>query len=171
MLRQRYAPILAFGLLLAGLIGLAACTPTNPTPPLIQPGPATDPAGTDVAIELPEGDPDRGGKIALARGCTACHITGAPKIGPAWERSLSPDGINSAELAARRIAADDYNGVATSVEQYMFESIVSPNVDIVPPGEGANWAIAGPSTMLTEYGTLLSRKDLADIIAYLQALP
>lgn len=171
MLRQRYAPIVAFGLLIAGLIGLAACTPANATPPLIQPGPATDPAGTDITIELPTGDPVRGGQIAMARGCTACHITGAPKIGPAWERKLSPDGINSAELAAKRIAADDYNGSATSVEGYMFESIVSPNVDIVPPPEGGNWAIAGPSTMLTEYGTLLSRQDVADIIAYLKSLP
>ncbi len=171
MLRQRFAPIVAFGLLISGLIGLAACTPTDPTPPLIQPGPATDPAGIDIAIELPVGDAERGGKIAMARGCTACHITGAPKIGPAWERQLSPDGINSPELAAKRVAADDYNGSATTAEGYIFESIVAPNVDIVPPSEGANWSIAGPSTMLTEYGTLLSRQDVADIIAYLKSLP
>lgn len=171
MLRQRFVPIVAFSLLIAGLIGLAACTPTNPTPPLIQPGPATDPAGTDITIELPKGDPVRGGQIAMARGCTACHITGAPKIGPAWESAKNPDGLNSPGIAARRLESEDYHGAAKTVEEYMFESIVSPNIDIVPPTEGANWSIAGPSTMLTEYGTLLSRQDLADIIAYLKSVP
>jgi len=157
---------------LAGIavVVLTACEAASPTPPLIQPGPATDPAGTDVAIELPEGDAERGGLIAQARGCTACHITGAPNIGPAWESAKNPDGLNSPGIAAARIAADDYNGTATTAEEYIFESHEKANIDIVPPTSGANWAIAGPSTMLTEYGSLLSRKDLADIIAYLKTV-
>ncbi len=170
MLLQRHLQVLALGVLSACVMGLAACQPVNPTPPLIQPGPATDPAGTDVAIELPEGDAERGGLIAQARGCTACHITGAPKIGPAWESAINPDGLNSPGIAAKRLESPDYHGTAETVEQYIFESIVSPNIDIVPPTDGANWVIAGPSTMLTEYGTLLSKKDVADIIAYLKTL-
>lgn len=170
MLRSRVYRALALGLVAVGLVGLSACDAGSPTPPLIPAGPATDPAGTDVAIELPEGDPVRGGLIAQARGCTACHITGAPNIGPAWESAKNPDGLNSPGIAASRVAADDYNGVAKTPEEYIFESIVSPNVDIVPPTTGANWVIAGPSTMLTEYGTLLSKQDLADIIAYLKTV-
>ncbi|HRF50150.1 MAG TPA: c-type cytochrome [Anaerolineales bacterium] len=152
-----------------GVMSLAACNGGAPvaTPYVIKPGPVTDPAGTDIAIELPAGDAARGAQIAQVRGCTACHISGAPTIGPAWESATSPEGLSTSAQAAHRIASDDYNGPAKTVEEYLFESIVSPNIDIVPPTTEALWPIAGPSTMSADYGSQLSRQDLADLLAYL----
>lgn len=125
-------------------------------------------AGTDITIELPEGNAERGATLVTA--CQACHVSGAPAVGPAWETAKSPEGKNIIQQAAERIADAGYTGSATTAEQYLFESIVNPAAFIVPPYTGATWQ-ATASTMPNNYSTTLLKQDVADIIAYLKTIP
>lgn len=126
-------------------------------------------AGTDITIELPEGDATRGATLVVA--CQACHVLAAPQTGPAWETAKAVGGKGIAANAEARIADAGYTGQATTAEQYLFESIVNPNAYIVPPYEGATWPAAGPSTMPPGYDVSLLKQDMADIIAYLKTIP
>jgi nitric oxide reductase subunit C len=61
-----------------------------------------------------------------------------------------------------RISEADYTGKATTPEQYLLESIVTPNVFIIP-GLEAN-------IMPENYAQWLTPQNAADLIAYLQTL-
>ncbi len=124
-----------------------------------------DAAGSDTAAELPAGDAARGEQIFAqqvkqASGsnapCMACHslVPGEVKTGP----SLA--GI--AARAASRVPGE-------TAEQYIRHSIQQPNAFIVPDNPaymGAN----GKSLMPEGLGNLMSKQDLADLIAYLLTL-
>jgi mono/diheme cytochrome c family protein len=119
-----------------------------------QPTLPDDPVGEDITIELPEGNPSRGEALANSEGCVACHIS--TPTGPAWGATATEPGIG--ERAALRIQQPDYTGDATTAEQYLFESIVLPNIHIV---EG--FAPIMPNT----YSQTLTEQDVADMIEYL----
>ncbi|MBL8045042.1 MAG: c-type cytochrome [Anaerolineales bacterium] len=125
-------------------------------------------AGTDPTIELPTGDAARGATLVTA--CQACHVAGAPAVGPAWESAKELTGKNIAQQAEARIAEAGYAGKATTAEQYLFESIVNPAAYIVAPYTGATWQ-ATTTTMPNNYSTTLLKQDVADIIAYLKTVP
>lgn len=126
-----------------------------------EPTPNPNAAGTDITVQLPTGDAARGKTVAEGSGaCAVCHITGVGGLAPAWK---------AGDLSARP-QAPDYGGQATTAEQYIVESIVTPNVYIVPPGQGATWLAAGPSSMPQDYATKLTKQDVADLIAYLLTL-
>ena len=120
------------------------------------PAPVEGPlAGTDPLKPLPEGDPAAGEQKATSLGCTACHI--ASPTGPAWLPTGDQPGIGT--RAAGRPQEPGYEGVATDALQYLYESIVAPNIHIVegfPPG-----------VMPQNYGSTLSEQDVADLIAYM----
>jgi nitric oxide reductase subunit C len=63
--------------------------------------------------------------------------------------------------AAERISEPDYTGSATSPEQYLFESIVAPDVHLV---EGYQ------PIMPKTFGESMADQDMADLIAYLMTL-
>lgn len=68
-----------------------------------------------------------GRQVFINNGCGGCHVlddaNGAGVTGP---------GLNNiGTVAAERIEQSDYPGEATSVEEYIRESIVNPNVHIV----------------------------------------
>jgi mono/diheme cytochrome c family protein len=123
--------------------------PTIPTGPTV---------GTDITKELPEGDPVNGEALTNSLACTACHIL-AP-TGPSWLAKDGEPGV--ATHAEQRITQPEYNGAATTPEQYLFESIVNPNVYVVP-GYAAG-------IMPQAYASQLTDQDMADIIAYLLTL-
>jgi mono/diheme cytochrome c family protein len=123
-------------------------------PPTVE-GPV---AGEDITKELPEGDAANGEALATSQGCTACHIS--TPTGPAWLASGGEPGIGT--RAAQRIESPGYTGSATTPEQYLFESIVLPDVHIV---EGFSAGLM-PQT----YGETLTEQDVADLIAYLMSL-
>jgi len=125
-------------------------------------------AGNDITIELPAGDAARGATLVTA--CQACHVAGAPTVGPAWETAKAVDGKNIVQHAEERLTDASYTGQATTVDQYLFESIVNPAAFIVPPYEGATWQ-ATVTTMPNNYGATLLKQDVADIIAYLKTIP
>lgn len=116
---------------------------------------AGPPVGTDIAVELPEGDPVNGETVANAQGCVGCHVSTA--TGPAWPPSAGVPGIG--ERAATRFSQPDYTGNATTAEQYLLESIIQTNVYIV---EGY-----AENLMPGNYGSTLTAQDAADLIAYL----
>jgi mono/diheme cytochrome c family protein len=117
--------------------------------------PAGPPVGTDITKALPSGETARGETVATAQGCVACHIS--TNTGPAWEPSDGEPGIG--DRAATRITQPDYEGAAETPEQYLFESIVHPDVYVVPP--------FAPGIMPKTYGETLTDQDMADLIAYL----
>jgi mono/diheme cytochrome c family protein len=123
--------------------------PATPTGPL---------AGTDITIELPAGDAATGEQTALGKGCTACHVS--TTVGPAWMPSDELPGIG--ERAETRLSEPDYAGEATSPEQYLFESIVHPDLYVVPGYQ--------PGQMPQGFAESLSQQELADIIAYMLTL-
>jgi mono/diheme cytochrome c family protein len=116
--------------------------------------------GTDIMVELPEGDPESGAALSQESsvGCAACHELSA--VGPAWAPQGDVPGIGA--RSEERINADDYTGEATNAGQYLLESIVRTNAYVVN-GYEAN-------IMPGDYGQRLTAQQVADLIAYMQTL-
>lgn len=114
--------------------------------------PVTDAVGTDVNVELPQGDAANGDLLFHSKGaggkfpCSACHSLqqGQTLVGP------SLYGI--ADTAATR--KEGY-----SAEKYIHESVVEPNAYVVESFT--------PGIMPQTFGTQVTKQELADIIAYL----
>ena len=123
----------------------------------VEPTPVVEGVGTDIATELPTGDPTNGKAITEAKGCVGCHISSA--VGPAWLASGDAKGEGVGTRAGHRFQDEGYTGKATSAEQYLFEAIVQPNAYVIPPFQ--------PSIMPQTFGNSLSKQDVADVIAYL----
>jgi mono/diheme cytochrome c family protein len=124
----------------------------------VPPTPSGPVVGTDITKELPEGDVASGEALATSLGCTACHI--AAPTGPAWLPTGNEPGIGT--RAETRPDQPDYTGSAEDAHQYLFESIVAPDVYIVPPFPAG--------VMPKTYGNQLTDQDMADLIAYLLSL-
>lgn len=124
----------------------------EPTPSV----PEGETVGTDITVDLPEGDPGRGEELAAGGlGCAGCHILSA--TGPAWEGGPEQPGIGA--RAEQRIEQENYTGEAETADQYLIESIVRTDAHVV---EGFEAGIM-PGT----YGERLTTQDLADLVAYL----
>jgi hypothetical protein len=111
--------------------------------------------GIDIELDLPPGDPERGEAHARAKSCIHCHVDA---IATRFE-----SGNDVPEIMARgdiRITDPDYRGSATTGEEYIIESILIPDIYIVP-GTPAGAA------MPTNYDELLTKQDLADPLAWL----
>ena len=89
---------------------------------------------------------------ASAPGCSTCHsLDGSPLVGP------SQQGVVGRAEAA--IASADYKGTAETVDEYLKESIVSPDV-FVEEGYTAG-------VMYQNFGKELSDQEVADLVAFL----
>jgi cytochrome c2 len=113
-------------------------------------------AATDAVVAL-TGDPARGdtlyhGSIRTGAnktlGCKSCHVGGsqAPETVGTWAR-----------VTNERITLPEFAGYTP--EQYIIESIMSPNAYTVPPYAGI---------MPTTLAGWLTPQDMADILAYLK---
>lgn len=124
--------------------------------PDVTPSPI-DGVGTDITVELPEGDAARGEAVAAlpALGCVGCHVSQA--VGPAWAASASQPGIG--DRAETRWQEAGYTGTAKSAQQYLLESIVLPNVHVV---EGY-----AENLMPQTFGDTITDQQAADLIAYM----
>jgi hypothetical protein len=142
--------------------GKAYADGTAPTPV------AVDGVGTDIAQELPAGDTASGEALATAQACVACHVASA--TGPAWLAASDPNGQGIGTRAGLRIEQDDYEGAATTPEQYLFESIVLPDAYLVPGVPTYVNAQTGQSIMPHDYGDKIDAQMMADLIAYLMTL-
>jgi mono/diheme cytochrome c family protein len=119
---------------------------------------AGPPVGTDIKLELPVGDAQRGEGLANTKGCTVCHVTTA--TGPAWLPKDGQPGIG--DRSASRFSEADYKGQASSPEQYLLESIVQTDAYVVSGFQ--------PGIMPANYGATLTAEEVADLIAYILTL-
>ena len=113
--------------------------------------------GVNIAVSLPEGDPDAGASLAQSAqaGCSACHELAS--VGPAWAPEADQPGIG--ERAEQRFTQADYNGEAETPEQYLLESIVNPDSYVVDGYDA--------SLMPRDYGDRLTAQQVADLIGYM----
>jgi mono/diheme cytochrome c family protein len=126
----------------------------SPAPPSIG-----DVVGTDIFISLPEGDIEAGRSLSAgAAGCAGCHELSA--VGPPWAPQEDLPGIG--ERVEMLVESGDYSGQATSVEQYLVESVIAPN-NFIFEGYDAN-------IMPGNYGDRLTVQELADMVAYMLSL-
>jgi nitric oxide reductase subunit C len=93
--------------------------------------------------------------------CAACHST-APGVNLA-----GPTLAGIATTAAEIIKSPDYKGKATTVEEFIHESIVAPSVYLHP---GAMYSANGSSFMPPTYGKDLTPQQLDQLVDYLATL-
>lgn len=113
--------------------------------------------GTDIFIELPEGDAEIGQSLAESQfGCAACHILST--VGPPWAATDGLPGI--AVRGDIRIQQDSYTGNATSGDEYLIESVVEANIHVV---EGFQ-----PGIMPTDFSERITLQDMAHLLAFMK---
>jgi len=138
--------------------------PPTETVTVVPPTPTLEPTefpavGTDITIDLPEGDVDKGYSLARRWGCEECHITFTH--GPLFLSSAIDPSVS--ERAASRIEDPSYTGTATTGEEYLIESILLPRVYQVTGYENKEERYK----MDEDLGERLTTQDLADILAWL----
>lgn len=134
--------------------------PANDTPAPPAGGPASE-GDINLQMELPAGDPLVGELTALPLRCLGCHVDGGQddREGPRFTSTDElPPIMDRGEL---RIGDPTYMGQATTNWEYVLESILLPEVYIVP----GKWADS--TQMPTDFHLQLSETDLADIMAWL----
>jgi hypothetical protein len=122
--------------------------------PTSEPEPTSLPE-VDLDMELPEGDPKRGEGRALGYGCLGCH---QEAYAPLFEAGEGLPGM--AGRGELRLADPDYQGRATTDREYLIESILLPQIYLVP-GE---WGDPMPTT----YALRITDQELANILAWLE---
>lgn len=91
-----------------------------------------------------------------APGCTTCHSLEPGKV------IVGPSHANVASRASEVTQDPNYQGNAKTVEEYLRESIVAPDVYTE---EGFATGV-----MYQKYGDDLSEQEMADLVAYLMTL-
>ena len=129
-----------------------------PTP---MPPPAeAEQIGTDITVELLPGNRFRGEIRHEQLGCSACHIAAA--VAPQWQTFDGVENPSLLEIAETRWQDPGYTGTATSATEYLIESTVLPDIDVV---DGYEIAL-----MSVDYAEQISKQDMADILAFLMAI-
>jgi len=136
-------------------------TPTSvpPTATMTLP-PTSEPTSTpvieiDLDIKVPEGDSERGRKIALKFTCIGCHVNN-----PNFIHFDSAEDLPSImERGEVRIADPAYEGKATTNLEYIIESILLPDIYVVP----GDWE----ETMSPFLSDKMTEQDMADVIAWM----
>ena len=131
-------------------------TPAPTTTPTAIPSPTKRiPVGTDIKVDLPEGDLERGEEQARLKSCIHCHVDAI-----ATRFESDGDMPNITERGEVRMADPAYNGNATTNEEYILESILIPEIYIVPDTPSG-------AEMPTSFDELLTKQDLADLLVWL----
>lgn len=129
-------------------------TATITLPPTLAPTP-TSVVEIDLDITLPDGDPERGRKVALKFSCITCHVNN-----PDFIHFDSTENLPSImERGQVRIADPAYEGFATTNLEYIIESILFPEIYIV----SGEWE----ETMSPFLSDRMTEQDIADVIAWL----
>lgn len=112
---------------------------------------------------IPSGDATRGETLfnapvagaESAPGCRSCHVADA------GVNIVGPSQVGLATLAAEGLNNPNYRGKAQSVEGYLWESVVSPNVNLAEGYAGVMYA---------NYGVKLTEQEIADLVAFMKTL-
>ncbi len=142
---RRFAPFALLAFLLAGCGGVPGRGPTTtPTPATILGTPPTPPA-TIVGVAA------AGKPVFVAAGCGACHT-----FTPAAAKGTIGPNLDLLKTYASK--------AGVPIEEFTTSAIASPPASYVPPGYSAN-------IMPGNYGTTLTAKQLADLVAFLVKTP
>lgn len=145
------------GLLLALTLAVSLSGRSRPAPPAgVSPAPPV-PQLTPAMVPLVTGD-EPIGLLFQRAGCPVCHTI--PGIAGA-EGRVGPKLILG-QTGPSRLADPGYRGQATSIHDYVIESVLTPGVYVVPGYPD--------HTMPTWYGQKLSAAALEKIAAYLEGL-
>lgn len=122
------------------------------------------PAATLTRNAVGKGEPARGEQLFHFYTCDSCHDVSQPAPGGFYAPNLG----NISVEAERIIQLPEYKGKAKNAADYIRESVLSPNIFIVP---GALFTDApGLSAMVQEFGEKIPPNDLDDLVAYLLTL-
>jgi len=127
---------------------------------------AVGPTLTSVAAGRPTVDPNAPAPVALPATCAGCHaLENPPAAG-----TTCPDLSHIATVAMERMASPGYTGSATTVEEYIRESIHEPAAYIVP--DKPEYRLPNGSLMPDNAAVASGASDaeLEDLIAYLATL-
>ena len=117
--------------------------------------------GSPTSAAAAAGDAKRGEQLFARLPCASCHDITKPWPGG----DVCPNLGNIATEAARIVKLRAYKGKARDAAGYIRESIVDPNVYIVP---GPNYRTAeGQSVMPKDVARALSPAELDDLVAFL----
>ncbi len=155
---MRPSTYLVFGAALVVVV-LAACVrqAEAPPPPTIAP--------TTQAVDTTPPSEDIALTAFKKGGCGACHII--PGV-PNARGTIGPDLTNISQGAALTLQSSDYTGKAKTVEEYLIESILEPDLFI------STHCAGGPcqkGIMPASLGQGLSPEERAAIVEYLQEPP
>ncbi len=140
-----------------------AITPTAALTPTVSASPTLS-ATVAVAVAI-TGDPKHGKQLFHSYMCDSCHDDTHDSPGGFY----APNLRNIATEGERVIHLPEYTGTAKNVPDYIRESVLTPNVYIVP-GDGYTDKDTGLSAMYQEFADKMKPPDLDDIIAYLLSL-
>lgn len=121
--------IIAYVALQAGVDVRVTPQTASPAPVIAAPTPTPAPAANTPA-PLDSARYEQGRQVYLSQYCGVCHILSA--AGSRGVFGPAQDGIGS--TAAERIADSRYTGSATTAEEYIRESILTPSIFIVGGG-------------------------------------
>lgn len=116
-------------------------------------------AAPEAPSESSQSEPAAGGEssnpeaVFAGSGCIACHAITAdapPGVGPSM--------VGLVDAATEIINSPDYTGKATTVEEYIHESIVDPAIFLVPDYQ---------PVMPTTYQDTLSEEQISQLVEYL----
>lgn len=150
---NNYLPLRSFIWSLLLLILLTACGSEAP---------ATSPYASQIANNnFPSGEAANGQTMFNQRvigsqgapGCMTCHAPEIVLVGPPQNDLIT--------LATETLDNPNYTGQATTVEGYLWESVVNPSVYVT---EGY------ANVMYKEYADRLTEQEIADLVAYMLAL-
>jgi nitrite reductase (NO-forming)/hydroxylamine reductase len=155
---MRPSTYLVFGAALVVVV-LVACArqAEAPPPPTIAP--------TTQAVDTTPPSEDLALTAFTKGGCGACHII--PGV-PNARGTIGPDLTNISQGAALTLQSSDYTGKAKTIEEYLIESILEPDLFI------STHCASGPcqkGIMPASLGQSLSPEERAAIVAYLQEPP
>ncbi len=157
-------------LILALVVFLMGCgtPPPTPAPPSAAPIATPMPPATTApaTAPAPKGDAANGAKLFVANkiACDGCHDASKPLPGGEFAPNLG----NIATAAEQIIKSPAYTGKAKTVAEYFRESLLEPNLYLVP-GEGYTEK-DGSSGMTQDFAKTLTPQQVDDLIAYLLTL-
>jgi len=109
------------------------------------------------------GDVAKGAALFEKMGCKGCHMP------PPQARRIAPDLKHILADADEFIRLPEYKGTATDAPSYIRESIVLPNIFVVPAWRYLT--MDGSSIMPLDFGQRLSAAEIDDLTAYILTLP
>lgn len=123
------------------------------------------PANTSTlpAPNARHGDSANGAVLFTKLGCKSCHMP------PPAARRIAPDLTHILTDTAEFIRRPDYQGTATDAPSYIRESIVLPNIFVVPAYRYLTRD--GSSVMPLDFSERTSPAEIDDLVSYVLTLP